>query len=260
MKISFLTRLKSTIGRAEKMRDIFGSTSAALFFILRVKRNKALVTQGAFAGLSFEFRGTDLSAVEEVLSNQEYVAVTPFLEGRKAPIVIDAGANVGAFAIWAFSRAPSAVITSVEADPSTFSVLEKNVSTAVEQGRRWACLNRAAWSDDSALAFDTSGNSPGHRIGPGGTVLVQGITLEAILAPIGDETVDVFKIDIEGAEDRFIGQSPDLFKRVRCLIVELHPDLCATERVLRTLKEAYGNCILVSGRGSAKPLYMFTRT
>lgn len=260
MKVGFLTRLKSTIGRAEKMRGIFGSTSAALLFILRVKRNKSLSAQGTFAGLSFGFRGTDLSAVEEVLSNQEYVAVTPFLEGSKAPIVIDAGANVGAFAIWAFSRAPSAVVTSVEADPSTFSVLEKNVSAAVKQGRRWACLNRAAWSDDSALRFDTSGNSPGHRVGQSGTVLVQGITLEAILATISGETVDVFKIDIEGAEDRFLGQSPDLFKSVRCLIVELHPDLCDTEQVLRTLKGAYGNCVLVSGRSSAKPLYMFTRS
>lgn len=48
------------------------------------------------------------------------------------PVILDIGANVGAFAAWAKYRWPSAIIHCYEPIASTFEILEKNMSTRVD--------------------------------------------------------------------------------------------------------------------------------
>ena len=54
--------------------------------------------------------------------------------------------------------------------------------------------------------------------------------------------IDLLKSDIQGSELTFLeNYHQNLLKRVRCAIVELHHDVCDTERCLRILREEFPN-------------------
>lgn len=44
----------------------------------------------------------------------------------KEPVILDIGANVGAFSVWACGRWPNAKIVAYEPNPESFAILEKN--------------------------------------------------------------------------------------------------------------------------------------
>jgi len=58
-----------------------------------------------------------------------------------------------------------------------------------------------------------------------------------VSAQLADEpTVHLIKCDIEGAELQFIRNFPDLLRKTRVGIFELHDDLCDTDECLRLLR------------------------
>src|SRR5206468_11294627 len=82
--------------------------------------------QFRFERTVFEARPADWCAVEEVLLTREYGFVNPLVDHLPATVVIDAGANIGSFALFMFSRAPDAVLLSVEPSDRTFRILKRN--------------------------------------------------------------------------------------------------------------------------------------
>jgi len=63
------------------------------------------------------------------------------------------------------------------------------------------------------------------------------VDLSTLLGPI--DGVDLLKCDIEGAEQRFIENYPDVLARVRLAVFEFHRDLCDVDRCQSLLRE-YG--------------------
>jgi FkbM family methyltransferase len=62
------------------------------------------------------------------------------------------------------------------------------------------------------------------------------VDLDTLFGP--DEAVDLLKCDIEGAELRFIENYPNLLRRTRAAVFELHHDKCDAERCRRLLSDA----------------------
>lgn len=52
----------------------------------------------------------------------------PLTYSQEQPVVLDLGANFGAFSVWASHRWPGCTVHAYEPNPETFSVLEKNVA------------------------------------------------------------------------------------------------------------------------------------
>jgi FkbM family methyltransferase len=63
------------------------------------------------------------------------------------------------------------------------------------------------------------------------------VDLSALLAPI--DCIDLLKCDIEGAEQRFIENYPDVLAKVRLAVFEFHRDLCDVDRCQALLRQ-YG--------------------
>lgn len=120
--------------------------------------------------------------------------------GLGGGLVIDLGANVGAFSHWALLRGASKVIA-VEPWGDNLPVLRKNLK---RWGSKVAFVDRAVWKERSKMRLSShdqhiAGNtSTISLVGNVGDVqVVPTVTLDEL---IGNETIRLIKIDIEGAE------------------------------------------------------------
>jgi FkbM family methyltransferase len=113
----------------------------------------------------------------------------------------------------------------VEADPTVFEYLQKNVIRAKCSNIK--LLNKAVWYEDGSISF-SSDHADGGGIasclsreikGDRSVVDVEAVTLSAL---VDESPVDLLKIDVEGAEvDLLINQS-ECLQYVERLFVEYH--------------------------------------
>lgn len=259
---SVSSRLASLHERITWLTPLAGSRVRALQLVVAMRLRQAAIHRAYFLGHPVDFRTHDAQALREVLVDLEYAFLVDLFEGQPSPTVLDVGAHIGTLPIWLFSLRPQARVLSVEADPETFKVLSRNTAMAAEGGAQWEVLHGAAGATQGEIVFlSNAGPSMSHRIDSSGTVPVPTMTLTALLDRIAGQgqNVDLLKVDIEGSEERFLCAAPEALRRVKSLVVELHPSLCNTERVEALLKQCFDDIRPIGGRMSTKPLLYCTR-
>ena len=86
---------------------------------------------------------------------------------------------------------------------------------------RCAIHQAALWDDAGTTTIDMNAGSQFRMTGRGG-VEIPALTLDSIAAPY--QTVDLLKIDIEGAEYQVLpAASTDILSRIRRIEMEYHP-------------------------------------
>jgi len=139
--------------------------------------------------------------------------------------IVDAGANIGAFALWALRFRPKLVIC-FEPSPQNAACLRKNLAVALSMGSAHV-IERGLWDSTGTVSFNTmcSANPGAHHIADNGqgNLNVPVVSLDDIFSDLGVDRIDYIKMDIEGAEQRAIRGAREVVKRFR-------PELCiATE-------------------------------
>ena len=143
--------------------------------------------------------------------------------------IVDAGANVGAFAIYAASRAPQAKIISIEPLPSTFQRLREQIrnNRLVD---RVSTLNYALAGTPGVRSFADERVPSGQKrlvsntneFAPPGQQ-VRCSTLQMVLDEQRIDEVDLLKMDIEGTEYEALTETPPTtLSRIKRIVVELH--------------------------------------
>jgi len=164
-------------------------------------------------------RTSDVLAYSEVLLGEEYAFDLPF----SPKTIVDAGANIGMASIYFTHRYPEAKVVAVEAEASNFAVLSRNV-------RPYPAIipvHAALWNRDGEISVSEPDGSAGD-IGKwafvaheGSGVKVRAITMRTLMKEMQMRSVDVLKIDIEGAEKE-VFEACDWMADIRCLMIELH--------------------------------------
>ncbi len=162
---------------------------------------------------------TDVDAFEHVFINEEY----GFSLQCPPKIIVDVGANIGLSAIYFARRFPEATIIALEPDPANFKMLEKNA----ERYPKIIPIHAALWNSDGSIeVYDSGRGSWGMRVkehAPGpDTVRVPSITLNTLLDKHGISTVDLLKVDIEGAECEVLQDAHAWIDRIGTMCIELH--------------------------------------
>lgn len=113
-----------------------------------------------------------------------------------APVILDIGANIGAFAAWAINRWPGATIHCYEPVPANFQMLTKNLAPigAVVIPRMVAVGTTGGRI--MYLGRDNCGEASFYR-GPEQTE--ESIVVTTI-SPLALPSADILKLDVEGAE------------------------------------------------------------
>jgi FkbM family methyltransferase len=148
--------------------------------------------------------------------------------------IVDLGANVGIFSLYAARCAPQAQILAVEPFPSTFGRLVATVRDH-DLEHRVTCLNAAATGANGVRVMPDAPlptqrhalASPSFSASVGSGTHVAGKTLEAILDESQIQQADLLKVDIEGSEyEVFLPTSQNVLARIHRIAMEYHGD-CA---------------------------------
>jgi FkbM family methyltransferase len=157
--------------------------------------------------------------------------------------VVDVGAHVGAFTVWAAERCPKARMLAIEPNPAVFQHLVENVAANGLHDR--VQTRQVALGDHVGEAFlDVREFSEWTRVLPtadGRGHPVHLTTLEQVLDAAHFDRVDFLKMDCEGSEYDILLTAPDrVLGRIQALICEYHPGLAHDDGELRSRLRAHG--------------------
>src|ERR1700722_1343571 len=161
---------------------------------------------------------------EEIVHSVVREAYGKYLPDGDVKFVIDAGAYIGDTAAWYLSKFPASRVVALEPNPETFAMLQMNCSP---YGPRVKLINGALWYEDAELdlVFDPTtptGNSVAQHETLGSNRCTA-VSVHSILEQAGADEIDIFKIDIEGAELELFTQNPDPWlSRTRYITMEIH--------------------------------------
>jgi FkbM family methyltransferase len=163
--------------------------------------------------------GGDLYLLHEIFLSRTYWI--PLSWRRPVATVVDLGANVGLATLFLSQYFPTARFVCVEPNPANTAILKQNISSLGELAQVIeGAVNASsgeAWFEDSVECWRGRLCQDRNR-----GRLVRCYTMEEILTACDLSTIDVLKVDIEGAEQQLFGTRNGWLSKVKVIIVELH--------------------------------------
>ncbi len=195
---------------------------------------------------AFHHRGSraDLGVIEQMFKNQDYSLnrlrrrdelhsrLQAIVSGGHKPLIIDAGANIGASAVWFASNYPHSHIVALEPDGENFALLRDNT-----KGLDVDLRNVAVGSIDGRVTVTDPGEGEwGYRTSIDSNGSCELISMNALVDEKTKKGYSPFivKIDIEGGESNLFEQQTDWVQQFPILIVELHDWLLPGQNTSRT--------------------------
>jgi FkbM family methyltransferase len=166
----------------------------------------------------FRCRG-DVGAVSHFFSSNYRIVDST---DAKVTTVVDGGANIGAETVRFAHHFPIARIIGIEAQRDNFALLVANTRPFLNV----SLLNKALYSNEQTLGISPRGSGDNANEAFFITTdrtseVVESITLNSIVDTFQLKSIDILKLDIEGAEqDLFSSESKKWLELVRCLIFE----------------------------------------
>lgn len=161
---------------------------------------------------------SDLGCFDKVFIHEEYKI--PFETNPR--LIVDAGANIGLASLYFADKFPQAKIMAIELELSNYELLVRNCRGMTNV----TPLHAAVWSREASLRIANPGAEKwGFTVESctNGAAGVKALTIPQILAQSGHETIDILKLDIEGAElELFSDGCEEWLPRVKMIIIELH--------------------------------------
>lgn len=163
---------------------------------------------------------SDIQTFEQIFVSNEYEVRFNI----RAKLIIDGGANVGYTTLYFANKFPEAVIIAVEPEASNAEMLRKNAASYPNV----KILEAAIWNKRSMLSIANPRDDKwAFRVTECDTEerSVIAVTIEDIVQSSGHSTIDILKLDIEGAEKEVFSECGDWLDQVRVLMIEMHDDL-----------------------------------
>jgi FkbM family methyltransferase len=167
---------------------------------------------------------TDAFVVGEVFSVREYEAKGFDIE--PADIVVDIGAHIGAFTVYAARRASKGLVLAYEPFPENFVYLQQNKE--INNLYNLKIFNKAVTSTGSDVdLFISALNNVCHSLYKFGStkraIQIQSTTLKDIFEENKLDKINFLKIDTEGSEFDIILNAPKiLLEKIDKMIIEYH--------------------------------------
>lgn len=178
-------------------------------------------------GFRLKCDSADLIAALETCILGDYEPNPGFLI-HPGQTVLDVGANIGDFAIYAASK--GARVFAFEPEPRNIKRMGENIKLNNLE-HRIKILPYALSSQSGEVVLNVSSVSPGgHTVGEGDkTIKVPAISLVDFLKQENIRQVDILKIDIEGGEYEVISKCPaEVFDKIEKIVGEYHLSLTNT--------------------------------
>ena len=197
----------------------------------------------------------DLGVFHEIWDRERYTAgsIGKIVEGG---VVVDAGAQVGLFSVFALKVLQARWVVSVEPDPSNFDLLSKNIQLNRIENATVVKAAVAGESGDRWIGFDSS-NTGGHSFYDRRVLgrTVRAFSLTELFDFLRISECSLLKLDCEGAEmEIFESASDKMLNKVSAISLEYHLEVYPLERVLALRKRMEKLGFVVEVRPSSKNL------
>lgn len=185
--------------------------------VSKIRLRNGLVIRGAKNSLL-------LDIVDEIFFRNGY---TPkFLPIKSGDVVLDIGANVGVFSLFAAKKG-AGKIYAFEPLQQNLKLLKRNFK---ENNLPGSVIIQAAVTDKTGRAQFYPGKSDPHgsllKEGFGKNIEVPTLSLESIFQKYHLKKVDFLKIDAEGSEGKIIlSTPPEVWKKIRKISLEYHDNI-----------------------------------
>lgn len=143
--------------------------------------------------------------------------------------VLDIGAGIGDFCLYAAFGNPQTVIYAFEPFPDSYRLLLKNLTTnAVDNV---LAFQQALWSQNGRLMLDLSAGEPLQIISSiqyqehtdRDAISVEAVSLSQVFQNLGIGVINLLKMDCEGAEYAILLSTPEgVMARIERIIMEYH--------------------------------------
>jgi FkbM family methyltransferase len=174
----------------------------------------------------------DRGVIQQIFSNQDY-NLGHFPQNRsvisyyknltrlgKTPLIIDAGANIGASVVYFCAIYPHSRVIAIEPEPNNCQMLTRNC-----EGLGYSLLEGGIGSKNGTLFLNDPGHSDwGFRLKETGDYQVKVFSADELVRKCIGQALHpfIFKIDIEGGEHDLFRSSTSWLSEFPVLIIELH--------------------------------------
>lgn len=218
--IQYVSKQKGSVTHEDKVVEFkFSHQSRTL---------KVLIRRGA----------SDAAVFHQIFAIGEYQCLVSLVKSfpkLKIKSIIDAGANVGYTSLFFLANFPEAHIVGIEPDDQNYKLLEQNVTA--NASAPYVLLKKALWKNSGPVTMSDSFrdhrewsrqvvDTPGAGLKT--STQLEGIPLDELFQVAGTVSIDILKIDIEGAEKEVFSDfnsSIEVLKKVKFLIIELHDEV-----------------------------------
>jgi FkbM family methyltransferase len=143
----------------------------------------------------------------------------PGISDFSSSTIVDVGAHIGMASILFALKYPTARIIAIEPEPSNFAALVRNTGPY----KTITPIQAALWREDGEVTLGPSDAHPkgAFQIVENGSQRVRAIKMDTLMREMGVASIDLLKVDIEGAEIEVFESCPWI-KNVRVIAIELH--------------------------------------
>jgi FkbM family methyltransferase len=211
-KLYSTLRFISRIGLMKSLLICMAMTTADAEYEVKWKGKKVHIRKGS----------TDFKVFKQVMAFGQY-NYNGQNGGSPVETIIDLGANVGISAVYFKTKYPNAQVIAVEPEKKNYEQMVKNLSGFSNVYP----LNNAIWYENKEQEIYDGGRGAyafriveanGEKVGT-----TTCITINDIVKKYNLKTIDILKVDIEGAEkELFIYNYKNWLPMVRCIMIELH--------------------------------------
>lgn len=186
----------------------------------------SVVLPGLIHPFDFRHGTSDVLVIQQLFVKHEYRRLQAL---RDIKAIVDVGANIGAASVMLLTLFPQAKVIAIEPEPGNVAMLERNLAP---YGERAVVIQAALWPTAEPLQVvrhhyrDKLDWSNQVKPADNTASTVPGITMQEILEMQKLTSIELLKIDIEGAELEVLQGNTDWLKKVKHLCIELHSDAC----------------------------------
>lgn len=211
-----------------------------------------------------DHKAGDACGTRAALTTPMYRSLLPLTElPTDRPLrVADLGANGGGFALLLIAAGYRIEkLAAVELNPATGSRLRFNLERNLARRHQVFIAALTADGRELELTLGQGGTSDSiyHASHGGVPTKIRGITFDEVASSLGPESIDLVKMDIEGAEAEVLfGDTSDRLSSVKALIIEIH-DAESVPSIRHRLAR-YGLHQVASPLGDGAGVYLFRMT
>lgn len=166
---------------------------------------------------------SDSSVIDEIFVNKMYRSLEGLISSLINPI-LDIGAHIGCFSVYARLSNPQSKIIALEPEPSNFKLLKENLK--LNHFKNIICKNQALISgDDKTVKLFLNRDSHNHSTfyKTKNSIKVPATTLEEIIKKNKLTKIGLLKMDIEGEEFDIVRNiEQNTWNKIRNIAVEYH--------------------------------------